>query len=142
MKKHVVDFLHRGLVASVGGPVILAIIYLCIQGGDKTMTLTVNEVVLGILTTALMAFIAAGISVVYQIEKLPLMWASFIQAIVLYCDYLLIYLLNGWLKSDLKVILIFTVCFIAGYAAIWTMIYFISIRPAINKMNRKLQEEV
>nr|MBQ8253218.1 DUF3021 domain-containing protein [Lachnospiraceae bacterium] len=140
MKKHVIDFMHRGLVASVGGPVILAIVYLCIQGGGEAMTLTVNEVVLGILTSALMAFIAAGISVVYQIEKLPLMWASFIQAIVLYLDYLLIYLLNGWLKSELKVILIFTVCFVAGYIVIWTMIYFMSIRPSINKINRKIQE--
>ena len=140
MKKHVIDFMHRGLVASVGGPVILAIVYLCIQSGGEAMTLTVNEVVLGILTSALMAFIAAGISVVYQIEKLPLMWASFIQAIVLYLDYLLIYLLNGWLKSELKVILIFTVCFVAGYIVIWTMIYFMSIRPSINKINRKIQE--
>lgn len=140
MKKHVIDFMHRGLVASVGGPVILAIIYLCIQGGGEAMTLTVNEVALGILTSALMAFVAAGISVVYQIEKLPLMWASFIQAIVLYLDYLLIYLLNGWLKSDPKVILIFTIIFIAGYIVIWTMIYFMSIRPSINKINRKIQE--
>lgn len=140
MKKHVIDFMHRGLVASVGGPVILAIIYLCIQGGGEAMTLTVNEAALGILTSALMAFIAAGISVVYQIEKLPLMWASFIQAIVLYLDYLLIYLLNGWLKSDPKVILIFTIIYIAGYAVIWTMIYFLSIRPSIKKINRKIQE--
>ena len=142
MKKHVVDFMHRGLVASVGGPVILAIVYLCIQGGGPAMTLTVNEVALEILTSALMAFIAAGVSVVYRIEKLPLMWAGFIQAIVLYFDYLLIYLLNGWLKSEPKVIFLFTIIFIAGYAVIWTMIYFLSIRPAINKMNRKLQEEV
>lgn len=140
MKKHVMDFMHRGLVASVGGPVILAIIYLCTQGGGEAMTLTVNEVALGILTSALMAFIAAGVSVVYQIEKLPLMWASFIQAIVLYLDYLLIYLLNGWLKSELKVILIFTICFVAGYVVIWTMIYFMSIRPSINKINRQIQE--
>lgn len=142
MKKHVIDFMHRGLVASVGGPVILAIVYLCIQGGGPAMTMTVNEVALAILSSALMAFIAAGVSVVYQIEKLPLMWASFIQAIVLYFDYLLIYLINGWLKSDLKVIALFTIIFIAGYAIIWSLIYFISIRPAINKMNRKLQEEV
>lgn len=141
MKKHVIDFMHRGLLAAVGGPVILAIVYFCEQANGRMTTLTVNEVVLGILTSSLMAFVAAGVSVVYQIEKLPLMWASFIQAIVLYFDYLLIYLLNGWLKSEPRVILIFTLCFVAGYAVIWTMIYFLSIRPSINKMNRKLQEE-
>ena len=142
MKKHVIDFMHRGLETSVGGPVILAIVYLCIQGRGPAMTLTVNEVVLAILSSALMAFIAAGVSVVYQIEKLPLMWAGFIQAIVLYFDYLLIYLLNGWLKSEPKVIFLFTVIFIAGYAVIWTMIYFFAVRPSIRKMNRKLQEEM
>ena len=106
------------------------------------MMLTVNEVALAILSSALLAFIAAGVSVVYQIERLPLMWASFIQAVVLYLDYLLIYLLNGWLKAELSVIMIFSLCFIAGYIIIWTMIYFLSIRPAIHKMNSKLQEEI
>lgn len=141
MKKHVKDFMHRGLAASVGGPIILAIIYLCIQAGGEITTVKINEVALAILSSALLAFIAAGVSVVYQIERLPLMWASFIQAVVLYFDYLLIYLLNGWMKADWKVILIFTISFIGGYAVIWSMIYFISIRPAINKMNRRLQEE-
>ena len=142
MKKHVIDFMHRGLVASVGGPVIMAIIYLCVQGNGEPLMLSVNEVALAILTSALLAFIAAGVSVVYQIERLPLMWAIFIHAIVLYFDYLLIYLVNGWMESDLGVILLFTICFIGGYIIIWTMIYFGTIRPSINKMNRKLQEEV
>lgn len=142
MKKHVKDFMHRGLVAAAFGPVIVAIIYLCLQANGVMTTLTVNEVVLAILTSALLAFVAAGVSVVYQIEKLPLMWASFIQAIVLYFDYLIIYLINGWMPAEPAVILIFTLCFIGGYAIIWTMIYFLSIRPSINKMNRKLQEEV
>lgn len=142
MKKHVIDFMHRGLVASVGGPVIMAIIYLCVQGNGEPLMLSVNEVALAILTSALLAFIAAGVSVVYQIERLPLMWAIFIHAIVLYFDYLLIYLVNGWMESDIGVILLFTICFIGGYIIIWTMIYFGTIRPSINKMNRKLQEEV
>ncbi len=142
MKKHVKEFMHRGLMASVGGPVILAIIYICEQSCGAMTALTVDEVVIGILTSALLAFIAAGISVVHQIEKLPLMWANFIQAIVLYFDYLLIYLLNGWLKSELRVILIFTACFVAGYIVIWSMIYFFAIRPSISRMNRKLQEEI
>lgn len=140
MKKHVKDFMHRGLLAASGGPVILAIIYLCLQANGVMTMLTVNEATLGILTSTLMAFIAAGISVVYQIEKLPLMWASFIQAIVLYFDYLLIYLINGWLKSEPRVILIFTLCFIGGYVVIWSLIYVMTIRPSVAKMNQKLRE--
>lgn len=142
MKKHMKDFMHRGLVAAAFGPVIVAIIYLCLQANGVMTTLTVNEVVLAILTSALLAFIAAGVSVVYQIEKLPLMWASFIHALVLYLDYLIIYLLNGWMKAEVSVVLIFTLCFIGGYAVIWTGVYFLAIRPSIHKMNRRLQEEV
>ena len=82
--------------------------------------------------------IAAGVNVVYQIEKLPLMWAIFIHAIVLYFDYLLIYLVNGWMKSDWKIILLFTICFLGGFMLIWSLIYFLTIRPSIHKLNRKL----
>ena len=142
MKKYVKEFIHRGLMAAVGGPVVIAIICLCIQANGEMTTVTINEVVLAILTSALLAFIAAGISVIYQIETLPLMWACFIHAIVLYLDYLIIYLINGWMKTDIGVIMIFTLCFVGGYAVIWSLIYFLSIRPSINKMNRKLQEEV
>ncbi len=142
MKKHVMDFFHRGFLAAGFGPIVVAIIYLCVQGKGEPLMFSVNEVALAILTSALLAFVAAGVNVVYQIEKLPLMWAIFIHVIVLYFDYLLIYLVNGWMKSDWKIILVFTICFVGGYIIIWSLIYFLTIRPSINKLNRKLQEEV
>lgn len=138
MKKHIFAFLKRGLTFSVGGPIILAIIYGILGATGAVQTLTPGEVCMGILTVSLMAFIAAGMTVIYDVEQLPLFSAILLHGIVLYLDYILIYLLNGWLKSELTAVLTFTVVFIAGYVLIWVIIYF-STKNATGKLNRKLQ---
>ena len=91
------EFFKIGLMAGGGGPIILAIIYAILQACGTVEVLTVSEVILAIFTSFLLAFVAGGVSVVYRIEKLPLMWASLIHVSVLYLDYLIIYLVNGWL---------------------------------------------
>lgn len=136
MKKHVIDFCKRGLVAAWGGPVIMAIVWLCLKAAGVVETLTVDQVVLGIISTTFMAFIAAGISIVYQLETLPKSMAALIQMAVLYVDYMGIYLLNGWLPVDK--IGMFTLIFIAGFAVIWLIIY-MSIRMKVNRINQKMQ---
>lgn len=136
MKKHVIDFCKRGLVAAWGGPVIMAIVWLCLKAAGVVETLTVDQVVLGIISTTFMAFIAAGISIVYQIETLPKSMAALIQMAVLYIDYMGIYLLNRWLPVDK--IGMFTLIFIAGFAVIWLIIY-MSIRMKVNRINQKMQ---
>ena len=138
MKKHIFAFLKRGLTFSVGGPIILAIIYGILDTTGAVQTLTPGEVCMGMLTVSLMAFIAAGMTVIYDVEQLPLFSAILLHGIVLYLDYILIYLLNGWLKSELTAVLTFTVVFIAGYVLIWVIIYF-STKNATGKLNRKLQ---
>lgn len=139
MKKHMIDFCKRGLMAACGGPVILAVVYFTLGRAGVIQTLTPAEVCKGILTVSLMAFIASGVSVVYQIDRLPLTGAILIHSVVLYLDYILIYLWNGWLKRDLTPVLIFTVIFAVGYALIWLMIYF-STRNNIEKLNKQLRE--
>lgn len=67
MKKHVRDFCKRGLIAAWGGPVIMALVWLCLKAAGVVETLTVDQVALGIISTTVMAFIAAGISIVYHI---------------------------------------------------------------------------
>lgn len=139
MKKHVIDFCRRGLMAACGGPVILAVVYFALGRAGVIQTLTPAEVCKGILTVSLMAFIAAGISVVYQMDRLPLTGAILIHGAALYLDYILIYLWNGWLKRDLTPVLIFTVIFAVGYTFIWLIIYF-STRNNIEKLNKQLRE--
>lgn len=138
MKKFIPEFLKRGLMASVGGPIVLAIVYYILGVTNTVQTLTPQTVALGVLTVSLLAFIAGGITAVYQIEQLPLFAAILIHGIALYLDYFLIYLLNGWLKSQWYAIAIFTGAFVVGYAVIWLIIYS-TIKTSADKLNRKLQ---
>ena len=121
-----------------GGSVILAIVWAALQAAGVVTELTVNEGVLGIITTTVMAFIAAGVSIVYQIENLPKAFAGLIQMSVLYIDYLGFYLLNGWIP--LNQIWLFTLIFIVGFAVIWFSIY-IPIKLKVKKMNQMLTKE-
>lgn len=137
MKKYIKDFLMRGLLAASGGPVVMAIVFGILGACGVVETLDVNQVATGILTVTFMAFVAAGITVVYEIEELPLGWAIGLHAVILYADYILIYLVNGWLKSQLLPVLIFTGVFVVGYAVIWLIIYF-TTRAKTRKINKKL----
>lgn len=123
MKKYVLEFFRRGLMASGFGPIVLVILYLILQKQNVVQTLTVNEVCLGIVSLFTLAFIAGGMNIVYQIERLPLMVAILIHGIALYISYLGTYLLNGWLQNGVAPILVFTVIFILGYFTIWIVIY-------------------
>lgn len=138
MKYYVLDFLKRGLLAAAGGPVILAVVYGSLGASGAIAALTPGEVCRAILMVTLMAFIAGGVSIVYQIEKLPLLPATFIHALALYTDYLLIYLLNGWLSGGLAGVAVFTAIFGAGYALIWLVII-TSIKVKTKKINEKLR---
>lgn len=137
MKKYIKEFCVRGAMFAWSGPVIVAFIYACHQAVGTLTVISVGEVTLGIVSSTLLAFIAAGISIVYQIETLPKPMAGLIQMAVLYADYLGIYLLNGWLPMDK--VRVFTVCFIAGFAVIWFLIY-ASIKVKVDKMNRMLAQ--
>lgn len=138
MKKFRNEFFLRGLTAAAGGPVILAIVYGILGAVGVIESLSPGEVCTGILTVTLMAFIAAGITAIYTLERLPLISAILIHAGVLYLDYLMIYLLNSWIPKDLTAIGIFTAIFAAGFAVIWLCIYLFT-RSRTDTLNRKLQ---
>jgi hypothetical protein len=122
------------------GPIILAIIYAILGASGVTQSVDIYEAALAIVSISVLAFIAAGITVVYQIERLPLLYAILLHGLVLYADYALIYLLNGWLNDGMLPFLIFTACFFAGYALIWLIVYF-SIRKKTDELNRHLKSD-
>ena len=132
------DFLHRGLLAAAGGPVILAIIYGVLGATGTVSSLSPSEVCTGILSITLMAFIAAGITAVYQMEQLPLPSAIAIHAVVLYLDYLIMYLLNRWIPRDLTALGIFTAIFFGGFALVWLIIYQF-VKRDTERVNRKMR---
>ncbi len=140
MKKYVLDFLRRGLIACGFGPIVLAILYLILQHKGAIETLSVDQVCLGIFSISALAFLAGGLNVLYQVERLPLMVAILIHGSVLYISYLITYLLNDWLEIGVIPILIFTGIFIFGYLTIWAIIYAI-IKRNTEKVNTLLKQK-
>ena len=140
MKKTVSGFVRRGLVACGFGPVVLAVFYLVLRQRGLLETLTVEEVCTGIFSLAALAFIAGGMNVVYQMERLPVMVAILIHGGVLYVSYLITYLVNGWLEEGTIPLLVFTVIFVVGYLAIWAIIYFVTRRRTA-KLNEMLNKK-
>ena len=140
MKKNILDFFRRGFVACGFGPVVLAVLYLILQHKAEIEVLTVNQVCLGIFSLSALAFIAGGMNVIYQIERLPLMVAILIHGGVLYISYLATYLLNDWLEWGAIPILVFSGIFIFGYLMIWAIIYCI-IRKRTERLNEILKKK-
>ena len=138
--KHIVkDFLMRGMVAAGFGPLALVVFYLITARYAGLEALSVIEVCTGILSLTALAFIAGGMNVIYQIERLPLMAAITVHGAVLYASYLATYLVNGWLEQGRGPILVFTVIFIAGYLAIWAVIYCIT-KSRTERINEILKQ--
>lgn len=137
MKKFWKEFLFRGLICAGGGPIVLAIIYGILGATGAVEFFTPKEVSTGILTITLLAFTAAGMTVVYQLEQLPLPIMILLHGGALYIAYILTYLINGWLQNSLIPILAFTGIFIVGYALIWLIIYFVE-KAKTEKLNEML----
>ena len=140
MKRIVLEFFRRGLIACGFGPIVLAILYLILQHQANLETLTVNQVCLGIFSLSALAFIAGGMNVIYQIERLPLMVAILIHGGVLYISYLGTYLINDWLEWGVTPILVFSGIFVLGYLVIWAIIYSI-IKRNTEKLNLILKQK-
>ena len=140
MKKILSEFIRRGLSAAIFGPMVLVVLYLILQHGGAIDSLSVNQVCTGILSLSALAFVAGGMNVIYQIERLPLMMAILIHGGVLYWGYLATYLLNGWLDGGATPILVFTGIFLLGYLAVWAVIYCITRRNT-EKLNALLREK-
>ena len=140
MKSYLSDFLRRGVTACGVGPIVLAVLSCILHRQGVLDTLTVNEVCIGIVSLSGLAFLAGGINVLYQIERLPLLLAILIHGSVLYVGYLITYLLNGWLGWGMAPIMVFTAIFVVGYFAIWAVIYSV-IRRNTARVNEILKQK-
>ena len=141
MKKFLKEFLLRGLICAGGGPLVLAIIYGILGATGAVESFSPREVCMGILTITLLAFIAAGMTAIYQMEHLPLPIMILLHGGALYIAYILTYLINGWLHNSLVPIAIFTGIFIAGYVLIWLIIYCVE-KAKTEALNKKLKEKL
>lgn len=139
MKNNVLGFIKKGLAACGLGPVVLAVVYLVLYNQGIIDTLSVVEVCKGIFSLTALAFIAGGINVIYQIEKIPLVISILIHGLVLYVGYFVTYIINGWLLAGTEPILIFSVIFVLFYLIIWAFIYGVT-KKNTNKLNEKLKK--
>lgn len=140
MKRYILEFVQRGFTACGFGPLVLVVIYLAQQHFGAVTTLTVRQVCLGTLSLSALSFLAGGMNILYQIERIPLTVAILIHGVILYVSYLGVYLINGWLEQGVTPILVFSVIFLLGYLAIWAAIYCIS-KNNTKKLNQKLMKK-
>ena len=140
MKQYVLEFLRRGISACGLGPVVLAVLYLILGRQEPVQTLTAEQVSISILSLTALAFVAGGVNVLYQIERLPLLVAILIHGCVLYGCYLVVYLVNDWLEWNGLALLVFSGIFVAGYVVIWAVIYAF-IKRSTNRMNKMLRQK-
>ena len=138
MNKYLKEFLHRGMMFGGFGPIVVGIIYLVISCTTEGFSLGSFEVFTAIVSTYLLAFIHAGVSVFNQIEDWPVARSLLCHLSTLYVAYMGCYLINSWIPFDFKVILVFTLSFIVLYFVIWFIVV-AAIKQTQNKLNSKLK---
>lgn len=138
MNPYVKEFLHRGLLFAGFGPVVLGIVYACISASGIPMALSAAEVLSGILSTYLLAFLQAGASVFHQIEHWPVAKSLACHFGLLYAAYVICYLVNTWIPFRPGVVAIFTAVFAGGYFVIWITV-FLSVKAASRRLNNRLR---
>lgn len=135
MNKYLKEFLHRGVIFGGFGPIIMAIIILCVSPIQKSFSGI--EIFIAIISTYFLAFIHAGVSVFNQIEEWSIAKSTLLHLGSLYLAYLSCYLLNSWMPFEWGVVLIFTLSFVVLYFIVW-LIVFITVKKTIKHLNDKI----
>lgn len=138
MSKYVKYFLHRGLIFGGFGPIILGVIYAIISYSNADFSLSGKDVLIGIVSTYLLAFVQAGSSVFNQIEEWPLTKSLLCHFSSIYLAYVLCYIVNSWIPFEPMVIVVFSSIFAITYLIIWLTVYFI-VKSTQKKLNSKIR---
>ena len=139
MNKYLKEFIHRGLVFSGFGPVIIGIVYAILDGTIDGFHVSGSQILLAIVSTYFLAFVQAGASVFNQIEEWSMAKSTACHFSVLYIAYVLCYLINTWIPLKAEIIVLFTAIFVIGYFVIWISVV-ASIRLVSRKMNQRLND--
>lgn len=137
MNKYVKEFLHRGLIFGGFGPVVVGIVFAILQYTVEGFSLGGTQVLLAIISTYLLAFVQAGVTVFNQIEHWSTVKSLLCHFGSLYAAYSVCYVANSWIPFDPMVLVIFTAIFVVMFFAIWTVVY-LSVRAASRKFNKTL----
>ena len=138
MNRYLKEFLHRGLMFAGFGPIILGIIFFVLEKTLDDFSVNGEQILLGIVSTYLLAFVQAGVSVFNQIEHWPLPKSLFCHFGMLYVVYVFFYIVNSWIPFEWGVIGIFTAIFVVVYFVIWFTVFFI-VKATGKKLNATLE---
>ena len=138
MKKYVKDFFLRGLIFGGFGPIVIGIVYLILSYTINEFSLSGLEVFVAIISTYILAFIQAGVSVFNQIESWGIAKSLFFHFITIYLAYSICYIINSWIPFEWTVLLIFTLIFVVAYFVVWFTVYF-CIKATSKKFNNSLK---
>ena len=138
MNKYLKEFLHRGLIFGGFGPIVVGIIYAILEGVIADFSLNGGQILLAIISTYVIAFVQAGVSVFNQIEHWPIAKSLLCHFSLLYVVYAGVYLLNSWIPFEPMVLVIFSAIFVVCYFTIWLTVYFI-VRSTQRKLNAKMK---
>ena len=138
MNKYLRQFFHRGLIFGGFGPIVVGIILAIISVTTNNFEISGVQILLAIVSTYILAFIQAGVSVFNQIESWSLPKSLFCHFSLLYLAYIVCYLANSWISFNVNVILIFTAIFVVTYFVVWIIVY-LSIKTISKKINSKLK---
>ena len=139
MKRYRKEFLLRGMMFGGFGPVILAVVYYIVNKTGVQTVFSGDEVIRGILSVYLLAFVHAGASVFNQIEEWGISKSIGAHFSVLYLAYSVCYLVNSWIPFDIKVFGFFTLIFITVYFVVWAIVY-LCIKRSSKLINSKLNK--
>ena len=138
MNKYVKDFLFRGLLFAGFGPIILGIIYYILSLTIDGFSLGGGEVLIGIISIYILAFVQAGATVFPQIDHWSLGKSLACHFGSLYLVYVGAYLVNSWIPFEPMILLVFTVIFSAIFFSVWLTVFF-SVKAVSKKLNAKLK---
>ena len=139
MNKYLKEFLHRGLMFSGFGPLVFGIVVLCISYFGDMPEHSALKIFMGIVTTYVLAFVQAGVTVFNQIEHWSVPKSMLCHFGTLYITYSLCYIFNSWIPFKVEVLGVFTVIFAVGFFAIWGIVY-LCVRNTSKKINEKLSD--
>lgn len=138
MNKYLKEFLHRGLMFAGFGPIVLGIIFFVLSKTVNDFYVSGGQILLGIISTYILAFVQAGVTVFNQIEHWSLPKSLLCHFGSLYAVYVLCYVLNSWIPFEWGVIGIFTAIFVTVFFVIWFVVYFV-VKATRKKLNATLE---
>lgn len=138
MNRYLKDFLHRGLIFGGFGPIVVAIVFMCISLADRGFSLTASQILLATVSSYLLAFVQAGVTVFNQIEHWSTVKSLLCHFVTLYATYSVCYVVNSWIPFEPMVLVIFSVIFAVLFFVIWTIVY-LSVKATSKKFNSQLK---